>query len=205
MRQYLIRIYYIISLVLACPLIILFLFSTEKKIIILDIKRWSKIAGFNNSSDLINLLLLLSKKKEFRNLYYYRIKKGNLLAEIIMRFFKIFYKECPTLIIMADYIGPGLFLQHGICTIIAAKIIGENCWISQQVTIGFNDKLNCPIVGNNVIITAGAKVIGGIKIGDNVTIGANAVVVKDVPENCVVVGVPAHIVKRNGMRVNEQL
>src|SRR3972149_5048810 len=139
MRRYMLQISYIISSILTSPLLILFLFSTEKKIIILDVKRWSKIVGFINTSDLINLLLLLSTKKEFRNLYYYRIKKGNLLNEIFMSFFKIFYKECPTLIITADYIGPGLFIQHGFCTIIAAKSIGENCWINQHVTIGYRD------------------------------------------------------------------
>ncbi len=122
-----------------------------------------------------------------------------------MNFFKIFYKECQTLVIYTKDIGPGLFIQHGICTIISADSIGENCWINQQVTIGYSDKTHRPIIGNNVMITAGAKIIGGVKIGDNVTVGANAVVVKDVPDNCVVVGVPAYIVKRNGVRVNEQL
>lgn len=74
------------------------------------------------------------------------------------------------------------------------------------MTIGYaNDNINCPKIGVNVRISAGAKVLGGITIGDNVTVGANAVVVKDVPENCVVVGVPAYIVKRNGMKVREPL
>jgi serine O-acetyltransferase len=96
-----------------------------------------------------------------------------------------------------------LFIQHGICTIIAAKTIGENCFINQQVTIGYKDKMNSPTIGNNVVIASGSKVIGGVTIGDNVTIGANAVVVKNVPENCVVVGVPAYIIKRNRVRVKE--
>ncbi len=73
------------------------------------------------------------------------------------------------------------------------------------MTIGYSDDVSRPTIGDNVIITAGAKVIGGVKIGDNVTVGANAVVLKDVPNNCVVVGVPARIVKKDGVRVDQQL
>jgi serine acetyltransferase len=62
-----------------------------------------------------------------------------------------------------------------------------------------------PVIGSNVAIYAGAKVLGNITIGDNVNIGANAVVVKDVPDNCTVVSVPAYIVKRNGIKVREEL
>ena len=71
--------------------------------------------------------------------------------------------------------------------------IGSNCKIYQQVTIGFNGT-EIPVIGNNVTICSGAKVIGGIKIGNNVIIGANAVVVKDIDNNCVVGGVPAKII-----------
>ncbi|MEO0490941.1 MAG: serine acetyltransferase, partial [Cyanobacteria bacterium J06659_2] len=67
------------------------------------------------------------------------------------------------------------------------------------------DKSSRPWIGDNVRITAGAKVIGGVKIGNNVTVGANAVVVKNVPDDCVVVGVPAYIVRRNGVKVKEEL
>lgn len=89
----------------------------------------------------------------------------------------------------------GLIIQHGFSTIINAKKIGENCHIYQQVTIGFNGTEQ-PVIGNNVRICCGAKVIGGVNIGNNVVIGANAVVVKDVPDNVVVAGVPAKIIKK---------
>lgn len=199
-----VRTVHITLLLLASPLLILFLLSTKQNII-LDIKRWSKILKLTSDSDVINLLVLLSRYKEFRNLFYYRVRTGNPSAKILIHFFKIFYKELPTLGIWTDSIGPGLFIQHGVCTIIAADSIGENCSINQQVTIGYIDDVNRPTIGNNVRITAGAKVIGGVKIGDNVTVGANAVVLKDVPNNCVVVGVPARIVKKDGVQVNQQL
>lgn len=60
-------------------------------------------------------------------------------------------------------------------------------------------------IGNNVKVHAGAKVIGGITIGDNVVIGANAVVVKDVPSNCTVVGIPAYIIRKDGLSVKKPL
>ncbi|MBA3942960.1 MAG: hypothetical protein H0X37_00190 [Herpetosiphonaceae bacterium] len=109
-----------------------------------------------------------------------------------------------SLYIPTSTIGPGLFIQHGFSTIIAAKSIGENCWINQQVTIGYS-RDECPTIGNNVVITAGAKVLGNISIGDNTVIGANAVVVKNVPPNCTVVGVPAYIIKRDGKKTKEEL
>lgn len=88
----------------------------------------------------------------------------------------------------------GLYIQHGFATIITAESIGKNVWINQQVTIGYNgDK--APIIGDNVVICAGAKVVGGVRVGNNVTIGANAVVTKDIPDNSVVGGVPAKILK----------
>ena len=73
--------------------------------------------------------------------------------------------------------------------------MGRCCKISQQVTIGWKDS-GCPTIGDHVIVGCGAKVLGGIVIGDDVVIGSNAVVVKDVPSHCVVVGVPARIIKR---------
>jgi serine O-acetyltransferase len=116
-----------------------------------------------------------------------------------------FYRLRPLLFIWCPDIGPGLFLQHAWCTVISARKIGSNCWINQEVTIGHRGTEIGPTIGNNVSIRVGAKVLGDIRIGDNVTIGANAVVLKDVPDNCVVVGVPAYIVKRNGVRVHEPL
>lgn len=74
------------------------------------------------------------------------------------------------------------------------KKIGKNCHIYQQVTIGYNG-VQAPIIGNNVRICCGAKVIGGIRVGNNVVIGANAVVCKDVPDNVIVGGVPAKVIK----------
>ena len=93
-------------------------------------------------------------------------------------------------------IGGGLFIEHGFSTIITCKYIGTNCWINQQVTIGFSREGASPTIGNNVQIKAGAKVIGNVTIGDDVIIGANAVVTKDIPSHSIAVGVPAKVIKR---------
>lgn len=99
------------------------------------------------------------------------------------------------------YIGRGLFLPHTSGTVIGAWEIGDNAIIFQGVTLGAKEadfsykKELRPLLGNNVIVGAGAKVLGGIYVGDNVRIGANAVVTKNVPENTMAVGVPAKIFK----------
>lgn len=96
-------------------------------------------------------------------------------------------------------IGKGSFLSYGGVGVIIHKdsIIGENCTICQQVTIGGGNsrRPGVPVIGNNVYIAKGAIVFGGITIGDNATIGANAVVNIDVPANGVAAGVPAKILR----------
>lgn len=194
-----------LELTLVLPQLILFYLTTEKQIIVADVQKWVGVFEWKDQSNLINLIFLTSRNQEFRNLYYYRISKGNLSARLLMKIIKIFYTECPSLFIDPSCnIGGGLFIQHGFSTIIMADM-GENCWVNQQVSIGYKDKTGRPKIGNNVRITAGAKVLGNITLGNNVTVGANAVVTKNVPDNCVVVGVPAYIIKRDGLKVKEEL
>ena len=94
-------------------------------------------------------------------------------------------------------IGGGLFLPHTVGTVVGADRIGENCTILQGVTLGAAEmdlvytRSTRPIIGNNVFIGAGAKVIGRVSVGDYAKIGANAVVVKDVPNHAVATGIPA--------------
>ncbi len=98
-------------------------------------------------------------------------------------------------------IGERLFIDHGEGVVIGETAeIGNDVIIYQQVTLGGTGKeqgKRHPTIGNNVIIGAGAKILGNIKIADNVRIGAGSVVVDDVPEYCTVVGVPGKIVKQH--------
>lgn len=99
-------------------------------------------------------------------------------------------------------IGSGLYIGHfGGIVVSSGATIGANCNISQGVTIGQINrgaKKGTPHIGDNVYIGPGAKVLGRISIGNNVAIGANAVVVDDVPDNAVVVGVPARVISHDG-------
>lgn len=101
-------------------------------------------------------------------------------------------------------IGKGFYIGHfGNIIIGSHVVIGEYCNISQGVTIGQagrGGKQLSPVIGNRVYMGPGAKIFGGIKIEDNVAIGANAVVTKDLPENAVAVGVPAQIVSYNSSK-----
>lgn len=92
-------------------------------------------------------------------------------------------------------IGGGLLLPHPNGIIIHPKaVIGPNCLLFQQVTIGTRDNEGTPVLGGHVDVGAGAKIIGNVRIGDHAKIGANSVVLHDVPEGATVVGIPARIV-----------
>ncbi len=105
-------------------------------------------------------------------------------------------------------IGKGLFIDHGMGVVIGeTTIIGDNCTIYQNVTLGGTGKEHGkrhPTLGNNVLVGSGAKVLGPFTVGDNARIAAGAVVLNEVPANSTAVGVPAKIVKINGVR-NENL
>ena len=92
-------------------------------------------------------------------------------------------------------IGPGLYLPHGNVVIDGLVSIGARCVIAPFVTIGVNGGLAGPTIGDDVFIGTGAKVLGGIRIGNGARIGANAVVLEDVPERATAAGVPARIVR----------
>ena len=102
-------------------------------------------------------------------------------------------------------IGKGLFIDHGMGVVIGETTeIGDNCLIYQGVTLGGTGKEHGkrhPTLGNNVMVGAGAKVLGPFKVGDNAKIASNAVVLTEVPPNTTAVGVPARVVKRDGVKV----
>ena len=103
-------------------------------------------------------------------------------------------------------IGASLFIDHGMGVVIGeTTIIGDNVTLYQGVTLGGTGKekgKRHPTLGNNIVVGAGAKVLGNITIGDNSYIGSNAVVIKDVPPNSTVVGVPGRITKQDGRKID---
>jgi serine O-acetyltransferase len=96
--------------------------------------------------------------------------------------------------------GPGLVILHSFGTVINTSVCGgRNAIIEGGVTIGA-EKGDSPVLGDRVFVGSGARVIGGIRLGDDTRIGANAVVVTDLPDGCTAVGVPARIIKRESER-----
>ena len=135
-------------------------------------------------------------------MFFYRISRWLYLHHIpvlpkliTLLIFLIYNSKVP----YQAKIGRGTLLGYGGVGVIihSASIIGENCSIGQQVTIGGGNSHypGVPIIGNNVHINKGAIVFGGITVGDNAEIGANAVVNKPVPTNAIVAGVPAKILR----------
>jgi len=184
----------LILLPIHIPHLIAFLFSNKQNIIIKDLERFLR----KSSWKLFDFLYYLTFVDEFRALFYFRIGR-------IKYIIKWFHPEFLNLYFFTPEIGEGLIIQHGFSTVIAAKSIGKNCWINQQVTIGYTNEKDCPVIGDNVTINAGVIIIGNITVGDNVIIGAGTVVTKSIPSNCTVVGNPARIIKWNEKRTNELL
>ena len=169
------------------------LFVRKNKKIYSDIDR--TLAGYmaeSWTSYFLKFCYAMNFQHEFLGNFYLRIGK--------LRFFRCllfwFYKPDKTVRISMpeSKVGEGLVLGHGFSIECIAESIGKNCSIYQQSTIGFTRK-GCPTIGDNVWIFSGAKILGPVKIGKNAVIGANAVVTKDVPDNAVVAGVPAKLIR----------
>ena len=167
-----------------------FVFLTDKNgICSEDLVRWSLLYSFSSRYGLVKFCWFFSNYPEYRSVLYSRKRILKYLIGWII-------KPQKNLFIYTTNISGGLFIQHGFATVIAAKSIGANCWVNQQVTIGYTSK-GAPTIGNNVRIGAGAIVIGNITIGDNCTIAAGTVVNFDVPSNSLVVGQKSRIVENH--------
>lgn len=176
------------------PVYLCVLCSRQKKLIKMDVARWNEIDQ-TNMGLFQSINWYMTYKKEFRNLIAHRLKTPShspfsLIHYVIAR---ILWKPMESLYIYTKDIGGGLYIQHGFSTIISARKIGENCRIYQQVTIGYKGEF-APVLEDNVSVTCGAKVLGDVTMHANSLAAAGAVVVKDVPENAIVAGVPAKII-----------
>ena len=166
-------------------------FSSQKNPIKFDAERTIKLAGVNYKGNLA-ILWLLENDRYYRTMFYQRIGVLSNLMSWYTPGERTFNPCCP-------YVGEGIYLAHPYATILNAKSIGKNFTVRQCTTIGNkkdgrNDLI--PIIGDNVNVGANVVIIGDIKIGNNVVIGAGSVVINDVPDNCVVAGNPARIIKK---------
>ncbi len=180
-----------ISWLLAWPVFILYLFSSKKVLIQKDADknisyRRTKFTGANT------VLYLFVVDKYFRTLFYNRIGRSSYIISWLWRKSTIFFPICKD-------IGGGVYLAHPYSTILNAKKIGENFTCRQNTTLGNksdNETSKKPTIGNNVTLGANVVIIGDVEIGDNSIIGAGCVVTKNIPANSVVVGNPARIIKK---------
>jgi serine O-acetyltransferase len=166
--------------------------------IVLEIFIYDYMRYYQNAVNLIELNKIILRH-ELVGIFLYRISRNYFLKNneeiaqlysLLGRFisgFEIYYS--------AD-IGRSLKINHGLGTVIGARtVIGENALIHQGVTFGERNGKR-PVVKNNVTIYAGAKILGGIIIGNNVIVGANSVCINDVEDNKTVAGVPAKILNK---------
>lgn len=177
------------------PLLLLVRLAGIGELVDREALRWAKCL---DESDLVEaskrdrFAILATRLAEFRSLLYYRARDVPFFVRAPLR---VFLPGEASLKFGSENIGVGLFVQHGFATGIDAESIGEDCWINQQVTIG-NTAKGKPIIGDRVVIGAGAMVLGPVVIGDDAIIGANATVVTDVPSGAVFIGPAAVELKR---------
>ena len=180
------RLLFALNSIRCIPHILIFFFHKNKGVIIADVKHGLFEMG-KDYKGLYGLIYLLSFCKQFRTLFYYRTRPYSAFLGFLCR-------PLPTLLILTRDIGPGLAIVHGFATGIGAKSIGKNCKIYQLVSIGGN-KYGAPVIKDNVTIYPGAILFGKITIGNNVVIGANATVYRDVPDNSTVLPGSSNIMR----------
>ena len=175
------------------PLLWIYRLTDQQEVIDADVNRWAEVLWVPDRSRMLGRLLYAFP--EFRSVYYHRLLHGNPTGAVLARSARTVWKGIDGLDMTGTVIGPGLFISHGQGTILSAERIGANLQVHQGVTVGWDYRGDRrPIIGDDVFIGAGAKILGAVTIGDGARIGANAVVVCDVPPGATAVGVPARIV-----------
>lgn len=176
------------------PLLGAYKLTDERDVIDADVDRWAELLWVDDRSRM--LARLLYAFPEFRGVFYHRLAAGNPLGALAGRVAARWWKTVPGLDLGDTPIGPGLFISHGQATILSAESIGANCQVHQGVTVGWDYRgERRPVIGDDVFIGAGAKILGPVTVGDKALIGANAVVVCDVPAGATAVGIPARVIQ----------
>jgi serine O-acetyltransferase len=187
-----------VRLIAVLPLMWTYRCTDQQAIIDADAARWAEVLWISDRTDLVGQLLYLFP--EFRSLYFHRLSQGNPTGALLGRLASRVWAGVAGLDLSGTSIGPGLFVSHGQGTILSAERIGANLWVHQGVTVGWDYQGDRrPIIGDDVFIGAGAKILGAVTVGDGARIGANAVVMSDVPAGATAVGIPARLLG-NGTR-----
>lgn len=152
------------------------------------------------------LTLLKANTYHFRSLFFYRCRK----CRYIRRVLRFIFPPIPNFILDCEVIEMGgVISHHPFSTYINAEHIGYGCIFRNNTTLGNklmkDGTIGRPYLKNNVDVGPNVVIVGGVTIGNNVQIGAGAVVTKDVPDNCVVVGNPAFVIKEGGLPCRREL
>lgn len=186
------KILFILKMYRLLPAYVIWKCSGERDIIRQDMLFWKELRHISIENEFVLYGYLLLETEAFRNIVLMRLNHDGRLLSF---FFKLFFRPFKTLYLGTGDVGAKLYIQHGFSTIVAAKSIGEECWINQQVTIGFEQERQ-PVIGNHVRICAGAIIVGDVTIGDNSIVAAGAVVTHDIPAGEIWGGVPAKFIKK---------
>ena len=163
-----------------------------KNALLKDIKRISKTLNIKVNL-FFSFLYFIHHSSYFRSLFYYRIGP---IRSILIGWYRPGDKNF--ILTRTMTVGGGFLPVHPFSTIINAESIGENFECKNCTTIASKHSMNDrPIIGNNVKLGASVTIIGDVHIGDNVIVGAGSVVVKDIPDNCIVAGNPARIIRKS--------
>lgn len=176
------------------PMFLCFIDREKYSYVKMDLEKISYSIPNNKTMGLWWALLY---NKPYRAVFQYRMKNHKILNEIV----KITLPNKREIEISGD-IKEGLVIYHGQCCVLHCNSAGKNLSVFQGVTIGRNpshvlEGSDKPVIGDNVTLYTGSIVAGGIRIGNNVRVAAGTVVLEDIPDNCMVAGNPAKIIKNN--------
>lgn len=172
--------------------------SDQQPVIDADVTRWTGILGMADDGRALEALFYAFP--QFRAVFYHRLQQGNPTGVLAARVIQRLWKAVGGLDLAGSDIGPGLFVSHGQGTVLSAERIGRNCFVHQGVTVGWDYRgERLPVIGDGVFIGAGAKILGAVTVGDCARIGANAVVICDVPAGATAVGAPARVLPAGGI------
>ena len=179
------------------PLLVAFRLTDQQGCIAEDVEAWCR-HRYREAGPVRDELLDLGRAPEFRSIFYYRLRQGNVGGRRAAKVLRRILKPLPMLDLATDHIGGGLMISHGFGTVLNAERIGRNFWVHQGVTVGWDYLRGRPTIGDDVFVGTGAAILGPVTVGDGAIIGANAVVTKDVAPGATAVGVPAREVARGG-------